>query len=275
MGLVRFLRARVDESAVLNDAGPSLSVRGDLSAELLRAALRLRASAASSATQTGSPELERLTSLARSLDAFEPASLTGRAEQLAFWLNVYNALAIHAVLAYRPAGSVRDVPGFFRKAAYSIGGRRYSAEAIEHGILRGNRPPLAGLPLPFAEGDPRAALALEPPDQRVHVALNCVARSCPLLRVYVAAGIEDELEQAAGEFVTRTTRIEHGRLVLSPIFSYYLDDFGGAEGLARWLGPYLPPELRAYADGGDAAARIGFDPYDWSLEPAAAVQAAR
>ncbi|MBA0554542.1 hypothetical protein Golob_013639, partial [Gossypium lobatum] len=51
--------------------------------------------------------------------------------QIAFWINVYNALIMHAYLAYGiPHSSLRRL-ALFHKAAYNIGGHIISANAIE------------------------------------------------------------------------------------------------------------------------------------------------
>ncbi|KAG4134969.1 hypothetical protein ERO13_D08G187800v2 [Gossypium hirsutum] len=55
--------------------------------------------------------------------------------QIAFWINVYNALIMHAYLAYGiPHSSLRRL-ALFHKAAYSIGGHIISANAIEQSIF--------------------------------------------------------------------------------------------------------------------------------------------
>lgn len=52
----------------------------------------------------------------------------------------------------------------------------------------------------FKAGDPRAALAVNPPDPRIHFALNCGAASCPAIRVFTPASLDAGLEAAAQVF---------------------------------------------------------------------------
>ncbi|MBI3286445.1 MAG: DUF547 domain-containing protein [Chloroflexi bacterium] len=203
------------------------------------------------------------------LAGFDPSELIDRAERLAFWINLYNALVIHAVIAYGVKESIREVAGFFWRAAYRLGNQRYSANDIEHGILRANRGhPL--IPGPhFAENDPRRAHVVEPMDLRIHFALVCASRSCPLIGVYEAEANDRQLDLAARNFVN------HGgvevdprarRVALSRIFFWYGRDFGGARGAVDFVLPYLDEgPAKAYLTKNPRGLRVGYQPYDWSL----------
>jgi hypothetical protein len=114
------------------------------------------------------------------LRVFDLASLPTRADRIAFWLNLYNALVIDAVIAFGVQRSVTERQGgigFFLRAAYNIGGQVYSLHDIEHGVLRENRgyPAFAGRQ--FAASDPRRPHVIDPMDVRIHFALNCASRS--------------------------------------------------------------------------------------------------
>ncbi|TDI86195.1 MAG: DUF547 domain-containing protein, partial [Chloroflexi bacterium] len=119
----------------------------------------------------------RFKTFARALPYCTKEDLGDRPHQIAFWINLYNALILHGVLHYKVSGSMlRDV-GFFRRVAYNVGGMRFSADDIEHGVLRGNRRH-PYLPFTqFAKGDPREMMSIEDPDPRMHFALVCGARS--------------------------------------------------------------------------------------------------
>jgi hypothetical protein len=198
---------------------------------------------------------------------FDPSVLETREERLAFWINLYNALIVDAVIAFRLKESVQEDRGFFRRAAYIVGGRRYSADDIEHGILRGNRRHFhPGILLPqFAPADPRLSLSLQPPDPRIHCALVCASRSCPPIAAYEPERIDEQLDLACSTFVNGggVQMDEDGQLCLSPIFRWYGRDFGGREGIREFVLRYL--------DGGKARTlledgqRLNFYRYDWSL----------
>ena len=78
-----------------------------------------------------------------------------REEKLAFFINLYNMMAIHAIIVLgHPAGALerRKLFGDFK---YVIGGSAYSLSAIHNGILRGNQRPPYNLTKPFSAKDRR------------------------------------------------------------------------------------------------------------------------
>jgi hypothetical protein len=103
-------------------------------------------------------------------------------------------------------------------------------------------------------------------DPRIHAALNCAAASCPPLlpRTYAADDLNGVLDENMRQFVNDPTRntIDHGgrRLVLSRIFDWYADDFGGRERIAAYVSRYIDRDVSAYA--------VSFHDYDWSLNAA-------
>jgi len=224
---------------------------------------RLRESEAYAAYRTAcTPQL-------RTLDL---STLTAREEQLAFWINLYNALVIDAVIAFGVQRSVAEgragVLAFFRRAAYNVGGQRFSLEDIEHGILRENRghPYLPGPQ--FAPSDPRRRWVIRPMDPRIHFALNCASRSCPPIGVYDGAQIERQLDQAARSFVNAqvTVHPDGGEVELSAIFRWYARDFGGRAGVLDFLLRHLPDaEGRRWLQAHRARVRLTYRPYDWAL----------
>jgi hypothetical protein len=56
--------------------------------------------------------------------------------KLAFWINLYNALMMHAYLAYGVPRSDIKLFSLMQKAAYTIGGHSFSAAFIEYVILK-------------------------------------------------------------------------------------------------------------------------------------------
>lgn len=203
------------------------------------------------------------------LHRFDPASLAAPGERAALWVNLYNLLILHAVVAYGVRRSVGEGGlAFFRRAAYSVGGLRLSAEDIEHGLLRAN----AGNPfLPgpqFAPGDPRLAWVLAPVDPRVHFALTCASRSCPPIAAYDGARLDAQLGLAARAFVAADVEVDAaaGALRLSSIFDWYQDDFGGPAGVVRFVRDHLPAddERRTWL-AAQSVLDLAFKPYSWGL----------
>ena len=202
---------------------------------------------------------------ARELQRAALADLTGRPARLAFWINLYNALGLHAIVALGIRRSVREVPLFFMRVSYLVGGFRLSLDDIEHGVLRANRS-RPFLPFrPFGRLDPRGALALERLDPRIHFALNCGAQSCPPVGVYRGPAVEQQLDLAARNFINQTVTLDRaGRVTCSKIFRWYRADFEAAGGLVPFLLRYLDegPARRALTE---AAPRFRWTSYHWTL----------
>lgn len=208
------------------------------------------------------------------LQTFDPAALTSREEQLAFWINLYNALIVDAVIQFEVMRSVTELPGFFWHTAYAIGGRRYSAFDIEYGILRANAPHPTIPGLHFGRGDPRRTFSLAHLDPRIHFALVCAARSCPPIAVYEAGQIDAQLDLATQAFINGGgVRIDraHGKVWLSQIFQWYAPDFGSRplglgdrRPLLEFVARYLHHEDER-EDIMQMHLRIQFQPYDWHV----------
>lgn len=258
---------------------PAATVDGAaLAAELKRAVNQFKAQAmdaggtqvAYDRLRTDPAYLTFRTELTPQLQRFDPASLPDRATRLAFWINLYNALVIDAVIAFGVQTSVADeLAGlsFFQAAAYLIGGQRCSLNDIEHGILRANRghPFIPGPQ--FAAGDPRLTWIVDPPDVRIHFALNCASRSCPPIGVYSAEQIDAQLDLALRSFVDADVTIDpaRGEIHLSRIFDWYREDFGGPNGIVQLLRQALPADERRAWLLQAQRGRLVYRPYDWSL----------
>lgn len=187
------------------------------------------------------------------------AALADPADRLAFWINVYNG-AVRASILRDPDSYARRWR-FFTAPAITVAGRRLSANAIEHGILRRSAF-LVGLgyghnPIPSSF---ERRLRVERVDPRVHFALNCGARSCPPLHVYAAGTLDAELDAAARSYIAgESALLDGGATVRVPrLLLWYLGDFGGRPGIVRLLRRYGVIEP-------DATPRVTFGSYDWTL----------
>jgi hypothetical protein len=147
---------------------------------------------------------------------------------------------------------------------------RYSADDIEHGILRGNqRNPMLPLP-PFRSTDPRLKHSLKIIEPRLHFALVCAARSCPAISVYQAGKLDHQLELAASNFINGGGVLYHAQsdvLSLSQIFRWYQVDFGGRAAMLETIKRYIQnaDTLKAL---NTSEPRIKFMTYDWKLNGA-------
>lgn len=192
------------------------------------------------------------------------------AEQLAFWINAYNAFTLRAVVDRYPIGrrrfslhpdnSIRQISGFWDRQTWSVAGRRATLDEIEHGRIRSG----------FAE-------------PLIHFAIHSASVSGPPLAAepYRAATLEQQLELAARRFLDSPHGLilEGHLLRVSRVFKWYGADFVerfapiappyGARRDQAILGvviEYGPSHAAGLAAHGPV--HVSFLPYDWSLNDA-------
>ncbi|XP_066964529.1 uncharacterized protein [Macrobrachium rosenbergii] len=161
-------------------------------------------------------------------------------ELKAFFINIYNALVIHATVENGPPTNWLSRYKFFDKTSYLIGGHDFSLNEIENGILRANKKGVIQLFAPFGKSDPRRSFSLIQVDPRIHFALNCGAKSCPPIKTYSAENINDELRVATESYLETDEAlkidVENGIVYLSSLLRWYASDFGdSAEDILRWV----------------------------------------
>lgn len=170
----------------------------------------------------------------------------------AYWINVYNAVTLQAVLERFPLRSIRDAAragetfNVWDDYPFRNGGRTWSLNQIEHELLR---------PM----GDPR-----------IHAAVNCASLGCPPLRreAFVAARLDEQLDDQTRAWLNdpaRGVRVRDGLVALSELFSWFGDDFApDPAGRLRWISRYLrDPAMREAVSR--RGARLESIPWDWGL----------
>jgi hypothetical protein len=182
-----------------------------------------------------------------------------RATALAVWLNVYNA-ATQVLLERAPERyeSPLRVVRFFGADAVTVGGEPLSLDDIEHGVLRGSRAKYGAGYLPRLADAFERRYRLAEPDPRVHFALNCGAASCPAVRYYEPAEVDDQLDLAAETYLQATVEYDAdaGVARLPRVFLWYHGDFDDPVGLCKRYGA-LPA---------DADPTVRYLSWDWSRE---------
>ncbi|KAM0826930.1 hypothetical protein ACQ4PT_068533 [Festuca glaucescens] len=220
-----------------------------------------------------SEEFRRYANLARDLQRVDVFALPA-GERLPFFLNLHNAMAIHAVIrngCQPSAVGVVDRRSFFADFQYVVGGYPYSLTTIKNGILRANRRQPYTIVRPFGSSDKRLELAERQVNPLVHFALCNATRSSPTVRFYSAQGVEPELRHAAREFLLDggvEIDIETRTVHLTRIIKWYSADFGQDRDILRWILNYLDPTKAGLLthllnDGGPIS--IAYQDYDWSL----------
>lgn len=160
---------------------------------------------------------------------------------LSAWLNAYNATVVSSIVKRYPIESVMKVPGFFKKIKHTIAGKQRTLDELEHGVIRKR----------FK-------------DARIHVALNCGARSCPTLhpRALTEKGLSQTLEKLARAMVADSRHVQKradGSVAVSALLFWFADDFKRDRGSPLgWL--------RHHGLAGVAKdARLTQLEYDWDL----------
>ncbi len=194
-----------------------------------------------------------LESYVASLERLSPATF-GPADALAYWINLYNAATLRAVLAAYPIESIRaihpDDPGrVWTEPCVRVDGRARSLDDVENGVIR------------KTFGDPR-----------VHFALSCASLGCPPLQAWPFEGeeLDEQLELVTRRALAdpRWVRLTDTGVVLSRIFEWYRSDFVVAAGsVAAFIARHRDD---ASEPGGRRAptARFGtqeYGEYDWRL----------
>ena len=190
-----------------------------------------------------------------SLRKVNVASLS-RNEQLAYWINLYNALTVRVVVHFYPVDSIQDINltgglfgggGPWSKDLIRIDDEMISLNDIEHRILR-----------PIWR------------DPRLHYAVNCASIGGPNLAVtpYTAATVNSMLIQAARDYVNSPRGVRHTSdgLVLSKIYAWFSEDFGSSETMvldhiARHASSDMEVQIMS-------STNIAAYEYDWSLNDA-------
>jgi hypothetical protein len=193
-------------------------------------------------------------------------------DQIAFWINTYNALTLKAILDHYPIkssffrslkypkNSIRQISGVWTKLKFTVHNRPMTLEHIEHKILR----------IRFNE-------------PRIHLALVCAAKGCPTLRnePYAGPTLDAQLDNQAVTFLTNLTKFKidrkKGIVHLSPIFKWFGEDFvktyapsetpgdldQNLSAVMNYLATHADPLFRPYLYRGQY--EVEYLKYDWSL----------
>ncbi|MFW5826697.1 MAG: DUF547 domain-containing protein [Alkalispirochaeta sp.] len=173
-----------------------------------------------------------------------------RDEQLAYWINLYNAATVDLIVDNYPLDSIRDLgEGVFSQgpwddAILKVEGEDLTLNDIEHRIIR-----------PIWQ------------DERIHYVVNCASIGCPNLypQPLTADNYEEIFEASARDYANhdRGVRFSGNRLVLSSIYDWYVADFGDSmEGVVTHLSDYVDSSTARRLREHDG--RVRYE-YDWSL----------
>ncbi len=185
-----------------------------------------------------------------------PEYFKSKNEQLAYWINAYNAFILKTVVENYPIESIKDINfiGFTIWLNKNlIGGEEISFKSLEDDIIRDK----------FN-------------DPRIHFAINCASFSCPPLknRAYFPEILDKQLDESTRAFINDKNNFrideDQGILYLSSIFDWYDDNF------LDWLyknenieEPDMLDYIKLYYDGQIKEEYYSFDieyyDYNWQL----------
>lgn len=168
-----------------------------------------------------------------------------RDEQLAYWINAYNAFTVKLIIDHYPVASIKDIKNGipFVNTVWDIKfikieGHDYDLNNIEHGIIRQY----------FDE-------------PRIHFAINCASISCPKLlnTAYLPSKLEEQLTDAAESFLADPLRNKVSEYKVSSIFSWFRGDFKKKSGsLLKFINQYASEPIPEDAN-------LSFLDYNWQL----------
>ncbi len=178
-----------------------------------------------------------------------PAASWSKAEQMAYWINAYNAYTIRLVLDHYPLQSIKDIGSKIKIPLvttpwaikfFSIGGEKMSLDNIEHGTLRKK----------FN-------------DPRIHFALVCASLSCPRLRAeaYTPARLDSQLDDQGRDFLNDPAKNKPGKAAagLSKYFDWYKSDWeDNGQSVVGWVNKYADTKI-------DKNTKISYLDYNWKL----------
>lgn len=178
-----------------------------------------------------------------------PASSWNKNEQMAYWINAYNAYTIRLILNHYPVKSIKDIGSKIKipfvttpwaSKFFSIGGEKMSLDNIEHGILRKKYD-----------------------DARIHFALVCAAVSCPKLRneAYTADKLDAQLNDQGRDFLNNPAKNKISRegAHLSKYFDWYKGDWkADGQSVVAWVNRYANQKISENTP-------ISFLDYNWNL----------
>ena len=178
-----------------------------------------------------------------------PAASWSKNDQMAYWINAYNAYTIRLILDHYPVQSIKDIGSKIKIPFvttpwaikfFEIGGTKMSLDNIEHGTLRKkyNEP-------------------------RIHFALVCAAMSCPRLRneAYLGDKLDRQLDDQGRDFLNNLAKNKPGKATaqLSKYFDWYKGDWSNnGQSVVGWVNKYSSVKI-------DNSTAISFLEYNWKL----------
>ncbi|KAL6873698.1 hypothetical protein ACP4OV_013780 [Aristida adscensionis] len=189
--------------------------------------------------------LKKFRFLVQQLSKVDPSGMNCD-ERLAFWINLYNALIMHAYLAYGVPENDIKLFSLMQKACYIVGGQSISAVEIEFVILKMKTPvhrPQISLMLAlhkFKTSEKHKKYSIDECEPLVLFALSCGMFSSPAVRIFSAANVRRELQESMRDYIRASVGInDKGELIVPKLLQSYAKGVVEDSLLADWICRHL------------------------------------
>ncbi|KAJ1260769.1 hypothetical protein BS78_10G257200 [Paspalum vaginatum] len=168
--------------------------------------------------------------------------------RLAFWINLYNALMMHAYLAYGVPRSDMKLFSLMQKAAYTIGGHSFSAAFIEYVILK-MKPPSHRPQMKMKVPEEQKKFCIGAPEPLLTFALSCGMYSSPAVKIYTANNVREELQDAQRDFIRASVGVSRkGKLLVPKMLHCFGRGFVDDNSIPIWISHFLPQQQATFVD---------------------------
>jgi len=174
--------------------------------------------------------------------------------KIAFFLNVYHIMIMHAFIILGPPVSGTEWISYFNNITYQCSDDIFSLAELEHNIIRAQMSYPSNFLSRFVLPKSQYHFAFLRPDFRLNFALNSGSLSMPtsIVPVYKAATLNDQLNNITKEFVGYTVHVRQKgkndiQISLPRVCQWFVEDFGpnaSASDIIASIEPYLSEEKR-------------------------------
>ncbi|XVE97805.1 hypothetical protein REPUB_Repub03eG0050500 [Reevesia pubescens] len=169
-------------------------------------------------------------------------------EKLAFWINLYNALIMHAYLAYGVPRNDIKLFSLMQKAAYTVGGLSVSAAEIECTVLKMNpaayQPQIAAVLAlqKFKASEELRKYTIDHPEPLLYFALSCGLHSSPAVRIFRPENVNELLKRSMKDYIQASVGISNkGKLLVPKLLHCFAKGVVEDSILPDWICQFLSP----------------------------------
>jgi hypothetical protein len=196
-------------------------------------------------------------------------------ERLAFFINVYHVMIMHAYIVLGPPDSSFKWVTYFNSIAYQCSDDIFSLPELEHNIIRAEMSFPSQFLSRFILPKSQYRFALTRPDFRINFALNCGSLCMPsgAVPLYKPESIHERLDSVTRSFANWTVSVKQKgsrdiSISLPRVCQWFAYDFGdgSASDVMKVIEPYLSKEKRNILNGMWNERRQCYDLGIWNVK---------